>query len=290
MRTAFRLLWAFLLGFSLLMVGCEVGGDDDDVDDTDTDGDGLTDAEEADLGTDPDNVDSDGDGLSDYDEVNGNSDPLVVDTDGDGYDDGDEVAEGTDPGDAESVIYQGGWPYNSDKDALNGPSLADGVAAVGEQMARFQLMDQYGDTFDLYDMAGHGKPVILDISAEWCPPCQGLAAWLAGTDDPYGFDGYWPNVKQMVDDGDMLWVTVMGQNNAGSDPDLGVLEDWEESYPHHAIPLLADENSGEVSTKYLVYGWPTAYYLDSDMTIIAMPDGTDTGHWDALDQANNYSP
>lgn len=65
----------------------------------DTDGDGLTDDEEAKLGTDPNNADTDGDGLSDYDEINRyNTDPLNPDSDGDGLSDGDEVLSwGTDP-------------------------------------------------------------------------------------------------------------------------------------------------------------------------------------------------
>lgn len=43
---------------------------------TDTDGDGLTDAEEIALGTDPNEIDTDGDGISDYEEVQAGSDPL----------------------------------------------------------------------------------------------------------------------------------------------------------------------------------------------------------------------
>lgn len=45
-------------------------------DDTDSDGDGLTDAEEAELGTDPNNHDTDGDGDADLAEVHFGSDPL----------------------------------------------------------------------------------------------------------------------------------------------------------------------------------------------------------------------
>lgn len=45
-------------------------------DDPDTDGDGLTDAEEADLGTDPAKADTDGDGITDGDEVKNGTDPL----------------------------------------------------------------------------------------------------------------------------------------------------------------------------------------------------------------------
>ncbi len=58
----------------------------------DSDGDGLTDEEEAALGTDPFNWDTDGDGLSDGDEVKKyGTDPLNPDTDFDGLTDGQEV-------------------------------------------------------------------------------------------------------------------------------------------------------------------------------------------------------
>jgi len=63
----------------------------------DTDGDGLTNAQEEEIGTDPLNPDTDGDGLLDGDEVALGTDPLNPDTDGDGLLDGDEVALGTDP-------------------------------------------------------------------------------------------------------------------------------------------------------------------------------------------------
>ena len=64
----------------------------------DSDGDGLTDAEEVKLGTDPYKKDTDGDGLSDYDEVKlWLTDPLNPDTDGDGYSDGQEINSGYNP-------------------------------------------------------------------------------------------------------------------------------------------------------------------------------------------------
>jgi hypothetical protein len=65
----------------------------------DTDGDELWDGREVnELGTDPLNTDTDGDALSDGDEVlRRSTDPLNPDTDGDGLLDGDEVRRGTDP-------------------------------------------------------------------------------------------------------------------------------------------------------------------------------------------------
>ncbi len=70
--------------------------------DIDSDADGLSDAREADLGTDANVSDSDGDGLTDGEEVNlYGTDPLRADTDGDGFSDGDEVAAGTSPTNAD---------------------------------------------------------------------------------------------------------------------------------------------------------------------------------------------
>lgn len=76
----------------------------EEVSDEDIDGDGLTDAAEAALGTNPNNPDTDGDGLTDGAEVNiHNTSPLLGDTDEDGYGDSDEIANQTDPRDKTST-------------------------------------------------------------------------------------------------------------------------------------------------------------------------------------------
>ncbi|HPS31451.1 MAG TPA: right-handed parallel beta-helix repeat-containing protein [bacterium] len=65
----------------------------------DKDGDGLTNKEEFDLGSDPDNSDSDSDGINDkteYDSVPQTS-LTASDSDGDGFHDGDEILYGSDP-------------------------------------------------------------------------------------------------------------------------------------------------------------------------------------------------
>ncbi|OGH93842.1 MAG: hypothetical protein A2538_03160 [Candidatus Magasanikbacteria bacterium RIFOXYD2_FULL_41_14] len=76
---------------------------------TDADQDGLSNEEEAKLGTDPNTGDSDHDGILDYDEINlYKSDPLKADTDGDGLKDGYEVLRGYSPtgsGKLEKNIY-----------------------------------------------------------------------------------------------------------------------------------------------------------------------------------------
>ena len=71
--------------------------------DPDSDGDGLSDIQEAELGTNAVSADTDGDGLSDGDEVNVyKSNPTLADSDADGRPDNAEIAAGTDPNDPNS--------------------------------------------------------------------------------------------------------------------------------------------------------------------------------------------
>jgi outer membrane protein OmpA-like peptidoglycan-associated protein len=101
----------------------------------DDDKDGLTNGEEAKIGTDPDNPDTDGDGLTDGEEVKTyRTDPLKADTDGDGLKDGEEVKNyKTDPlkadtdgdglNDGDEVLKYHTDPLNPDTD---GDGLNDG--------------------------------------------------------------------------------------------------------------------------------------------------------------------
>ncbi len=64
----------------------------------DTDRDGLTDAQELQIGTDASNPDTDGDGLSDADEASKyRTNPRSSDSDGDTFTDGAEVSKGYNP-------------------------------------------------------------------------------------------------------------------------------------------------------------------------------------------------
>jgi YVTN family beta-propeller protein len=72
-------------------------GDLDQGPDGDYDGDGLTNLEEYETGTDPTKTDTDSDGLSDAWEIQNGTNPTNSDTDSDGMPDGWEVQHGLDP-------------------------------------------------------------------------------------------------------------------------------------------------------------------------------------------------
>ncbi len=241
---------------ALLLVGCNV----------DSDLDGLTNREEAKLGTDATKVDSDGDGLSDWDEVyEYNTDPVTFDSDRDQYGDGDEIHFGSDPLDYTSVIYKGGWPYNR----LDSPQGEIG-SGIGSLFPGDLLRDQYGDVVNMYHFVNADKPIVMDISAAWCGPCRLVSAWLSGVyeEEAAFLDDYAPNTRRLVEEGEVYWITILVQDVDGSLPRRAIVKDWHEVYPNEYIPVLADKSGyvfGEISDSMEYF--PSFYVLNPDMTI-----------------------
>ena len=121
---------------------------------------------------------SDMDGDSICDDVDPCPEDTDNDSDGDGYTDAQEIQAGTDPKDGYSLIYQGYWPYNLNKNMIVDPGFgecprANGcecssssscpensectqlnrgkycIPKVGSRVPRFVGVDQFGDQFDL---------------------------------------------------------------------------------------------------------------------------------------------
>lgn len=208
----------------------------------DFDGDGLKDGDEIAWGADPTIADSDGDYLIDGDEIFYGTDPMAADTDGDSYHDGWEVMENTDPLDKGDRIYKGKWPYNPEKSSLGNPDVS-GTAAIGAKIGRLKADDQHGERVDLFDFGGANqthKYIILDISAEWCGPCQLTSEWLSTGVDNYGHETNYGDVRKAVDNGEVAWVTVLSQDVNYNETSVETLESWDSSYPNKKIPVMTD--------------------------------------------------
>jgi len=235
----------------------------------DTDGDGLSDSREESLGSNPEVADTDGDGLNDGDEVDADVDPVLWDTDGDGYSDFQEIDFGSDPLDIASGIYAGGWPYNPFKDDLEDPGMEAGPS-LGERIGRFTLVDQFGEEVDLYDYAGHDADVIIDVSAMWCGPCKSISGWLDGN-NPAGFASLEP-IREAVLNGDLLWVTVLAEDNQGNFPDEAEIKQWADHYPESdRIAVLGDKGAVDLAEYYDIGFYPSLFLLDSDLELVKGP-------------------
>lgn len=241
-----RLRAAFFLLVPLTLSSCfPFGkGDDDDDDDAsvDSDGDGLTDQEEAELGTDPNDVD----------------------TDGDGQEDGAEVEAGTSPTNPYSLTYEYGdynvgncteLPEASDPSGPNNDYA--NTWANGDVAANFTLVDQYGQDVSLYSFCG--QHIMIAFGAAWCGPCKDLADEVQAVQDEYGPEGFQA-------------IEILIEDAGGNPPDQQDLVDWYNDHGMVNIPVLND-GAYEVWPYYeLDWGIPTVVHIGPDMTILSVDE------------------
>lgn len=200
--------------------------------------------------------------------------------------------------------YFGEWPINPNKDKIQNPGFkmdcaldlkgptcpcstnedcASGrcfsspragrycLQGPGTIFPRFKLMDQFGEEVDLYDFAGHGKLIIIEMSTGWCAPCQKLAAWLTDDDLSVTSHKWWKEeysiIKELVDEQKIFFINIQVQDSYKTASSLESLEDWYNMYPDEYIPLLADSDYN-VRDWVRVSGYPTIIVLNDEMEIV----------------------
>ena len=208
--------------------------------------------------------DMDGDGIPDEEDA---------DMDGDGYSNEDELHAGTDPADPDSLIYIGGWPYNANKDAITDPGW-DSEPLLGTVIPNYQAFDQHGDLVSLYDFAGTGKPIVIDVVTWTCDPCKAMADYFANgdpsvMDDFLFFADKYDVIRELIVNGDIHWITVIWSGGAIVDQSDAAL--WEETWPNPNITVLADSDLQLQSYLY-VKAMPRIDVLDDTMTFVAFCD------------------
>ena len=191
----------------------------------DTDGDGLTNDEEKQLGTDPLRADTDGDGLSDGDEVKKyHTNPLSANTDNDRITDYDEIyVYNTDPLNADmdgDGLKDGDEIYTYRTDPKNPDTDGDGLSDGDEVI-------KYGS-----------NPTVVDSDHD-------------GLDDFAEVTKYHTNPILFDTDGDNLSdgaeVLTYHTDPLKIDTDGDGLSDGDEITKYHTNPLLADTDNGGIS-------------------------------------------
>jgi thiol-disulfide isomerase/thioredoxin len=215
-------------------------------------------------------LDSDSDGLADAQEAELGTDPDEADTDGDGHDDGAEVTAGTNPLNPWHFEYTGGYVLNdfeaSDVPDASGPSDQVGTSflnrrdiyGAGDVPEDFAFTDQYGDTVHLYSF--FGQHIMLAVGAEWCGPCRAMAELAQGEQDHYGPMGF-----QLIE--------LLQQDAVYNPADAATAERWADDFGLITVPSLA---GGEFDPN----GWwerdnliPSVIHIGPDMRIISMDEG-----------------
>lgn len=193
------------------------------VNNEDSDGDGVSNADEVTVGTDPNKADTDGDGINDGDERTAGSNPLNIcdpkttfdscDSDGDGVSNADEVTAGTNPNNADT----------------DGDGLSDGREA------------SIGTDANKADTDGDGLEDIIEVDDFNSDPLKVDTDGDGVNDDVELSNLTDPNVKDTDGDGlsDSQELTL-GTKPRLADSDKDGLSDSEELNIYKTDPLKFD--------------------------------------------------
>jgi len=126
---------------------------------------------------------------------------------------------------------------------------------IDDHPCNFALIDQYGDTFTLYD--NYNTIIVLDFSTMWCSVCNNMAHDAQEFMDDYGSQ-------------DFLWVTVLIENSTGDPPGEEDIQDWSDLYGIVDAPVVAGDRSlidVTAESGWPVTAWPTLVILDRSMIV-----------------------
>jgi hypothetical protein len=279
-----RLLTLGTLVLPLALAGCDKEGTSDTGADDESDsgdgGDGDGDASgDGDGDGDPGPLDTDQDGLTDEEEAEIGTDPELKDTDADTYWDSWEVIEGTDPLDPGNRIYTGYWPYNPNKEELEQGSWETASTVIGYPFPRHSFLDHHGDYVDIYDFTNYQltpehEPAyfIFDLSAQWCGPCHNVANWMSGVDDQNTgwIQTAYPTVREKVHNLRIWWITFVVENSMGGPPTQADATTWYTTHMDPWIPIMVDETQ-QVRDRFLGPAYPHFFLLDPELKIEYFP-------------------
>ena len=222
-----------------------------------------------------------------------------IDSDGDGYTDRQEIQAGTDPKDEYSLIYQGYWPYNSNKEVILDPGFgkcpqANGcecssssscpensecsqlnrgkycIPKVGSRVPRFIGVDQFGDQFDLYDLANQGKPILIEIGTTWPQTCKDFSAWRSYVNENALNQGWWKDkftgIRDYIDNSNIYWVHIIHLDDDRNPATFDTIDDWYLKYPHDNIIYLADPDA-KMKTWVRPTAYPCLIFVDENMNL-----------------------
>jgi len=128
--------------------------------------------------------------------------------------------------------------------------------STGDHPCNFTLLDQNGNEVSLYDF--YRQPIVLDLSAMWCPPCQAAAEEIQETSDKYS-------------EYNLSYITILIETPVGTEPTSDDCKVWADQYGIIDPRVLAgsrDMIDYSSQTGWNLTSWPTFYFIDDKMKLV----------------------
>tara|TARA_Y100001970_G_scaffold290809_1_gene425829 strand:- start:840 stop:1592 length:753 start_codon:yes stop_codon:yes gene_type:complete len=144
------------------------------------------------------------------------------------------------------------------------------VPKIGSIVPRFRGVDQFGDIFDLYDLAGQGKPILLEIGSGSAKAAKHLSAWRSHISDEATKQKWWKSkfhkVRDLIDNHDIYWVHILHTDENKNPATAETVKSWYEKYPHNNIIMLADPDA-KMKKWIRPTGLPCMVLIDENMIL-----------------------
>ena len=156
----------------------------------------------------------------------------------------------TSPEDSSSnewIAPDNNWPAAQPPDDIDEEGLGQGQVALN-----LEMKDQNGDRVDLWQF--YGMVILVDISSEWCAPCQELALEVEQTYQDYQEQGF-------------MYLSILAEDNSSEIPDQAVLRKWAEDHNIESVPVAATITD---MRPVLVpdYSYPRLMLIDRNMKVL----------------------
>ena len=156
------------------------------------------------------------------------------------------------------ILLFTGCLFNSNVVSQSNNDLINCAAIIDNIPCNFSAIDAEGSDVEFYNLKN--KPIVIDIGAMWCGPCQLAASDIQEIQDKYSED-------------ELIYLTLLVDNLSGEEPTVSDLNRWKEQFDIDDAPVWSISRdiitSNPTKTGELIYmdSLPSFYFIDSDMKV-----------------------
>lgn len=176
---------------------------------------------------------------------------------------GDTTADETTAGDTTAGDTTGGAGFCDTDPGWGSPT-------VGEPAKHIQGFDQTGAEFNMCKYGG--TPIIIDVAAVWCGPCNDVSQYFAqGGADPFG-SGLGEQLTTMINNDSVIWMTTLVEDANSGPATVDIAAAWDQMYPNPKIPVVVEGDIPMLPGYFSLGCWPSAFIVDHEMNWMGFDD------------------